>query len=404
MSEKKYDCIIIGGGISGISFAHYLHIAGKNVLILEKESKVGGQVQSIFSQTNAHYWRELGAHTCYNSYTHLLSILKDINGTEAIQSLGKGSYVLYSGGKIKKMFSEVSIIPMMFNGLRMFSLAKTGKTVKEYFSKIVGIGNYNRLFSRLFRAVICQNADNYPAELFLKHRRDRYKEFPRKYSFKEGISSFLDTIIEKDSLKVKVSSEVIDIQENLSSGYDVITSDNKVYHASNVAFAANPDTTATLLREIEPSLYLLLASIPSFYSESLNVMVSKDKLDIDNVAGIIPVSDDFMSAVSRDLIEDENLRSFTFHFEKGKKSEKEKLDIVCNVLNITENDIIESKIIQHTLPALGIQHLDMAGQIEKGRVRDGIYVLGNYFYGLSLEDCIHRSKDEFDRFLMKNMS
>ena len=77
MSEAMYNCIVIGGGISGISFAHYMHRAGKKVLIIEKDDNTGGQVQSLFSEKYPDYWREFGAHTCYNSYTRLLSILRD---------------------------------------------------------------------------------------------------------------------------------------------------------------------------------------------------------------------------------------------------------------------------------------------------------------------------------------
>lgn len=397
MSENIYDCIIIGGGISGISFAHYMHKAGKKVLIIEKDENIGGQIQSVFSEKYPEYWRELGSHTCYNSYTHLLSILKDIDGTDIIQPLGKGNYVVYSGGKIKKMFSEISVLSLMLNGPKMFFLSKTGKTVKEYFSKIVGLRNYNKLFSRLFRAVICQNADDYPAELFLKRRKDRFKEFPRKYSLNKGITSYLKLIIEKDKLKVIKSSEVVNVKQNTDSTYDVVISDGKIYKASKVAFATNPQVSSRLLKDIEPSLSALLASIPLFSSESLNIIVPKEKLSLEIVAGIIPLSDNFMSAVSRDLVEDDKLRSFTFHFRKGVKNDGEKFDIICKVLRISRNDILEWKLIQHILPSLHLQHLDMAGQVAKAKMQDDIIVLGNYFYGLSLEDCIHRSKDESER-------
>lgn len=397
MSDITYDCIVIGGGISGISFAHYMHIAGKKTLIIEKDKNAGGQVQSLFSEQYPAYWREFGAHTCYNSYTRLLSIVKDIGCVDLIRPLGKGSYVTYSDGLIKKMFAELSMPSLMLNGPRMFFTSKKGKTVKEYFSKIVGSSNYNKLFTRLFRAVISQNADDYPVELFLKHRKDRYKEFPRKYSFHEGLSSFLHSIIEKDKLQIEKSCEVLDIQRS-GNAYRVITMEGKIFDAPHIAIATDPQAASRLIKDIEPSLSSLLASIPLFQTESLNVIVPKDKLVMQSIAGIIPVSDDFHSAVSRDLIEDETLRSFTFHFEKGEKDEDEKSDIICKVLNISRNDILECKMIRHILPSLRMSHLNMAEQVVKMRQSDSIYLLGNYFYGLSLEDCVHRSFDESQRY------
>lgn len=396
MSETMYDCIVIGGGISGISFAHYMHMAGKKVLIIEKDDNTGGQVQSLFSEKYPDYWREFGAHTCYNSYTRLLSIVKDIESTDLIRPLGKASYVTYARGQIKKMFAEMSLPSLILNGPKMFFISKKDKTVKEYFSKIVGSSNYNRLFSRLFRAVISQSADDYPTELFLKRRKDRYKEFPRKYTFNKGLSSFLHSIIEKDNLQIEKSCEVLDIQRN-SDGYRIITLEGKTFNTSHIAIATDPQTASRLIKDIEAPLSVLLASIPLFQTESLNVIVPKDT-GIQDVAGIIPVSDDFHSAVSRDLVEDEKLRSFTFHFEKGEKDEDEKFDIICRVLNISREDILEWKIIRHILPSLRMPHLNMAEQVAKAKLSDTIYLLGNYFYGLSLEDCVHRSFDESGRY------
>jgi protoporphyrinogen oxidase len=374
-----------------------MHIAGKKVLIVEKDKNIGGQVQSLFSEQYPDYWREFGAHTCYNSYTRLLSVVKDIKCIDLIRPLGRGSYVTYSDGQIKKMFAEMSILSLILNGPKMFFISKKGKTVKEYFSKIVGSSNYSKLFTRLFRAVISQTADDYPVELFLKHRKDRYKEFPRKYSFNKGLSSFLHSIIEKDKLQIEKSCEVLDIQRR-SDGYRVITMDGKILNAPHVAIATDPQTASRLIKDIEPSLSSLLASIPLFQTESLNVIVSKDKLAIQDVAGIIPVSDDFHSAVSRDLIEDETLRSFTFHFEKGEKDEDEKLDIICRVLDLSRSDILECRMIRHILPSLRMPHLNMAEQVDKIKRSDSIYLLGNYFYGLSLEDCVHRSFNESERY------
>ncbi|MBK5722559.1 FAD-dependent oxidoreductase [Dysgonomonas sp. Marseille-P4677] len=398
MDNIKYDCIIIGGGISGISFAHYMQAKGKKVLILEKDKNTGGQIQTIFAKQYPDYWREFGAHTCYNSYTHLLSIVKDINGTNLIHSLGKGSYVTYTEGKIKKMFAELSIPALILNGPKIFFASKKGKTVKEYFSTIVGAGNYNRLFSRLFRAVISQNADEYPAELFLKRRKNRYKEFPRKYTFNKGLSQFLNTILEKGNMDVIKSCEITDIQRDTEE-YKIIALGGQIFHAKNIAIATDPQTTSRLIKNIEKSLSELLASIPLFHTESINIIVAKDKLAIENIAGIIALEGEFHSAVSRDLVEDEHLRSFTFHFEKGNKTENEKLDIICNVLNISRNDILEWEMIRHILPSLRMSHLNLHEQVNKIRKFDNIYILGNYFYGLSIEDCINRSFDESERFL-----
>lgn len=396
MSNTVYNCIIIGGGISGISFAHYLHSTNKNILILEKNENLGGQIQTAYSDVYDNYWREMGAHTCYNSYTNLLSIVKEIDGGDQIQPLHKFNYVVYATEKIKSIFSQVSILPCILNFPKFFFADKRGKTVREYFRPLCGRSNYDRLFTNAFRAVICQKADNYPAELFLKRRKDRIKELPRRFTFKNGLSSFLKKIVEKDNLNIHSNIEILGIYKD-GDIYRIETRKG-AYYAKNIAIATNPHEASILLKDIEPAVSVLLSTIPMSISESLNITLNSDKLSLKSIAGIISLSDGFMSAVSRDLIPDERLRSFTFHFEKGEKSRQEQVDLICKVLNISESDILEIVSSDHALASVRIEHLKLKEQIEKVRQSDDVYVLGNYYYGLSLEDCVNRSLDESERY------
>lgn len=399
MEGKIYDCIVVGGGISGISFAYYLTQRGKNVLVLEKESKIGGQAQSPHSVINENYWRELGAHTCYNSYTHLLSIVKNLKLEKHVQELSKGSYLIYADGKIKSAMTQIAYPSLLLNGVKLFFTKRNGKTVKEYFGNIVGIKNYEKLFTHLFCAVLSQNADNYPADIFLKRRGGRYEEFPRKYTFDKGLASFIDLIAEKSNLEIVKNSEVIKFETEERAGKFKITLSSGIsYLTSNIAFATDPATTARLLNNTETRLSTLLETVPLSHSQSMNVIIKKEKINVKTVAGIIPVSDEFNSAVSRDLLDDANFRSFTFHFPPNEKNRKEKTETICNVLGINESDILEISECDHVLPSLHMEHLGMTQQVEKVQQHENIYILGNYFYGLSLEDCINRSYDEAMRF------
>lgn len=400
MEQKKYDCVIIGAGISGLSFAHYLVRQGKKVLVLEKNATIGGEIQSAIYQEDKHYWRELGAHTCYNSYTHLLNIVKDLDIENELQPLDKGSYVIYGKGRIKSVVSELKFPSLIVNGLKIFFSSRKGKTVEEYFGNIVGKNNYKHLFTRLFRAVLSQNADQYPAESFLKKRDGRYENFPRKYSFKKGQHHLLDLIVEKNDIEVLNNTLVSDIEYSKENKTFILsTADGKQYTSKNLALATPPSTSTQLLKDLEPNLANLLETIPMFRSQSMNVVVAKEKLEIKTVAGIIPTSDEFLSAVSRDLVEDEKYRSFTFHFEGDSKNEEEHLDFICHVLKIKESDILEKVSAKHILPSLRLSHLEMDKQVEAVQKNKNLYVVGNYFYGLSLEDCVNRSWDEAQRYL-----
>ena len=392
-----FSSIIIGAGISGITFAHKLSQKGEDVLVLEKEKNAGGQINTYYPKNNSGFRVESGAHTLYNSYAHLLSVVEEIGAVDNILPLQSFPYLIYQDNKIKSPFSCISYIPLMFNGLNIFFASKKGKTVKEYFKSIVGKSNYEKLFTYMFRAVISQEADEYPADLFLKRRNGRRKDMPRKFSFQRGLSGLIEEIIQTDQLQVKTNTEVTEVQY-ANELYEVKTAAGEIYYARSIGIATNTPIAAKLLQKVDPSTSAILKDILTSLSETLTIVVEPDKVTIKPVAGIIPTSNDFNSAVSSDVAGNTTLRGFSFHFGKGNKTNEEKIDMACKVLGIQPEDILEQSFSSHILPALRIKDLGMIERIDKARSQPDIYILGNYFYGMSLEDCVQRSTEEAKRY------
>ncbi|MDR0814811.1 MAG: FAD-dependent oxidoreductase [Bacteroidales bacterium] len=392
-----YDCIVIGGGISGISFAHCLHQAGKQVALLEKDDRIGGQIQTR-TLDGTDFWYETGAHTCYNSYVSLLSILESLGESGNIRQLNrKYPYKLYTPDGFKKITSGLYLPEMLLHVPRALFANKKGKTVREYFRYILGSRNYDRLFSKAFRAVISQPADDYPAEMLLKKRNSHHEEHPRTFSFAGGLSAMVNAIAAKDGFQVSASATVTGVSR-IGALYEVTAASGEKWQAASVALATDPPSAAALLHELEPDLAALLADIPVFHSESMSIVAPAKTLTIERMAGIIPLSDEFFSAVSRDLTEHPDLRCFTFHFAQSEKTDSEKREIACRTLNIQPSDVTGQHLTTHILPSLRIRHLNMTAQVADKKKNDSIYLLGNYFKGLSLEDCVQRSMEEAKRF------
>ena len=73
--------LVLGAGISGLSVAHHLvKLNIQNIVVIDKETTVGGLARSEQIQHNAnvfhteHCWRIVGS-----NYVNLLQVLKDIN-------------------------------------------------------------------------------------------------------------------------------------------------------------------------------------------------------------------------------------------------------------------------------------------------------------------------------------
>jgi protoporphyrinogen oxidase len=401
MNNKIYDCIVAGGGISGVSFAYYLSRAARSILLIDDKTNAGGRIQTGQSVAYPGFRFEMGAHTCYNSYSNLIAIIRETGLRDLVQPFLRHGYTVYSQHKVKNLFSEISLLRMFPAGLKYFCTGKNGKTIREYFRPITGGEQYDRLFKHAFRAVICQPADDYPAEIFLKKRHTKDRTFPRKFGFKQGMYSFIDAVLKASGTEHIPSSEVVNIDRE-NDIFIIETGDGKHYLSRNVALAADPQTSSRLLKHTEPEVSLLLSTVSLFHSESLNVTVPKDRLKIRETAGIIALSDKFMSAVSRDLVRDERLRSFTFHFEKGKFKLPETMDLICNVLGIRNSDIAERKYSEHSLAARRLHNIDIERKMDGLLNGRHVYVTGNYFKGLSMEDCVTRSKREAERFITYN--
>jgi protoporphyrinogen/coproporphyrinogen III oxidase len=394
-TKKIYDYIIIGGGISGVSFAYQTARSEHSVLILEREPKLGGRIHSIKPKDQPNYWCEMGAHTCYNSYTELISLIRDSGNGDKIVPLGALPYVLYSHKKIKKIFSEILFFEIGFSFWRFFFSEKKGKTTRQYFEPIVGKFNYSKLFSKLFRAVISQEADEYPAEIFLKKRADKDESISRRFSYQGGLSQMVEDIATASGADIITSSHVTKIAKGEDGIFEIETLTGAKHRSLNIAIATDISAAPKLLLDLKmDDAAKLLESIHPSASIAVNVLIEKEKVPLKKIAGIIPLSNEFFSVVSRDTIEDEAWRSFTFHFAESKVSPAERLELIFRVLGIEDEHFSRTEIYRHILPAVRLVDLDLKEKLKNHLQGTSVSILGNYLQGMSLEDCVKHSKEE----------
>jgi len=392
---QQYDMIVVGGGISGMSMAHYCASQGMHTLVLEKDQRLGGCIHSHPFTPGGHgFWAELGAHTCFNSYGNLLDILNSCGLLDHLQAREKLHYRLLVDGELKSIPSQLHFLELLPRLPRLFFAEKAGKSVAEYYRSIVGPRNYREVFSQAFNAVACQPADDMPAEMLFR-KRLRRREVLRSFTFAGGLRTIIDALAQHSGIEHRTGMEVSGI------AYDgrafSLTTANQACFETGALTLATPAYHAALLLSAFPEIAGLLSQIQSAGIETISIAARKEKIGLSPVAGIIAQNGTFYSAVSRDIISHPDFRGFTFHFRPGILDKDKKLDQICRILGMSRGDINDVTAKMNRLPAVKNGHADIIGQIERLLYELPLALTGNYFSGISLEDCVSRSLYEYRR-------
>src|SRR6266540_5046084 len=113
---SSYNVIISGGGISGLSFAHSCSQAGVQALLLEKGNRIGGCFHSHhFTGEAEGFWVELGAHTCYNSYSQFIKILEERDLLSLLLPRQKVPFLIRANSGLASIPSQLNFLELILS-------------------------------------------------------------------------------------------------------------------------------------------------------------------------------------------------------------------------------------------------------------------------------------------------
>ncbi len=392
---EHYDSIVIGGGASGLVTAARLSRGGRSVHVLEAADRLGGCIQSWRPQTD--FWLELGAHTAYNSYAPLLEALDERGRLPELLLREKVGYrFVTADGRLQSPMARLNFLEAaLFLPFGLFR-SKTGRSVAQWFSGLLGRGNYRRLLAPAFAAVLSQKADDFPAD-WLFRKKPRMKTAPRKFTFAGGLQGLLEALAEGAPYSVATGRPVRRITR-ISTGFQVDT-DTVSYTCGQLVLAVPVDVAAQLLADIYPAVAEKLARFPLLASEALGVVLPVGKTSLPPLAGLIGDEDSFWSVVTRDPVPHATLRGYTFHFRPGMLDRAGKLARIAQVLGVSTTDFLHVAEAVNRLPAPGVEHAALADAALALLEREPLALVGNYLNGLSIGDCAERAVIEADRLL-----
>jgi UDP-galactopyranose mutase len=399
---ESRDVVVVGAGVSGLSFAWEAARAGRKVLVLEGSDRIGGCLDS--RRTASGYWYELGAHTCYNSYAGLLDIIEDTGIRDRITPRGEArkKFAFLHDGAIDMLgpisvlwrFDKLELIRNALSGMRV---PKEGASTAGWYGGVVGKRNYSRILAPFLSAVPSQNVDGFPAagpgSLFKK--RERRKDVVKSFTLDGGLGTVAKAIAARPGVEVQTRSPVKEIRR-AGKELEVHLPDGRAFRAGVVTCATPPAMAAAIVRAEFPELSAELARIRMAATESMGVVVRRDQVKLPEMAFLVPADDVFWSAVTRDPVPDPERRAFTFHFRTG-KTEAERLARASAILGLPATAFEEFASRMTLLPSPVVGHDRAVAELDRILAGSPLALTGNYFEGLAIEDCVLRSRTEWRR-------
>ena len=347
---------------------------------------------------NSDFWIELGAHTCYNSYRNLIDVMEDCGIAGQITSRAKVPFSLLVKNKVKSFPSQINFLELFASIPRALFVKKEGQTVASYYGSILGKKNFKKVFSALFSAVPSQNADDFPADALFK-KRERRNDILKHYTMKNGLESIISAISAHDELSIKNGVEINSIEKTVA-GFTLKTTKGN-FTSKKLSICTSVTSAPKLIGSVSSELADQISKIKFQKIESMGVIVPKEASGLKPFAGLVPLEDAFFSAVSRDTIPNKDYRGFTFHFKPELLSKNQKIEKICAVLGISVDQVIELHERLNIVPSLRLGHKELVNGIDALLKDTNIFLSGNYFAGLSIEDCVSRSKTEIERMINK---
>jgi phytoene dehydrogenase-like protein len=142
MKENKYDAIVVGGGIAGLTAAAYIARAGQSVVLFERQYKVGGLVQTF--QRDGIYF-DGGLRSIENSgivFPMLKQLGIELEFTKSTTSIGiENSIMRVNGKKSVDDYEQFLIEQYPDNAIDIKAIIIEIKKIMGYMDILYGIDN-----------------------------------------------------------------------------------------------------------------------------------------------------------------------------------------------------------------------------------------------------------------------
>lgn len=433
----KYKTVIIGSGICGLSAAHFLSKKHKDFIVLEEKSKIGGIIQS---ENREGFICENGPNTVLLNNFAIETLIKDVGLWKKIQfpkdSSNKNRFVFQNGKmtKIPTSIHEFIFSPLLsfFSKCRLLiepfiSKHSENTNVFDFVSNRFGKEFHDNIIEPFLTGVYAGNTKKMSAKHSLKlfwnleqtygsifkglMKRNKTKKI-KSFNFNQGLSELTSQIAVSLKDRIELNFEVKKILKK-KKGYEIFSSLNKIeceeiictvpaYSLKKIVWDNN------LAKDLELVKYNPIDVFHfGFYKK--NIKSSEEGFGLltkpsDNKSFLgILFSTEIFNFVSPS---DSNLYTVLVGGERQKefcKMEKGKLEKI--ILKELEKLIGHSGKIRFKnhfrwkkgIPQYNMYQESLTNSIKLFEKKNrNFHVIGNYFDGLSVSDCVEKGKQLVD--------
>ena len=150
------------------------------------------------------------------------------------------------------------------------------------------------------------------------------------------------------------------------------------------------------MAEAFPHLAAAVAKVGEAEMETMAFAVRSSKTTLPVSMFLVPKNDVFHSVVTRDSVPDPDWRAFAFHFKPG-LSRDGQIERITRLLGLAPADLEELVERRGVLPSPTLGHEEIVREVDRLTAGTRLSLLGNWFAGLAIEDCVERSRAEWQR-------
>ncbi len=326
MTKLNTDIVIIGAGLTGLTLAFYLKKHNKKVLLLDKENRAGGVINTINEDG---FTYEMGPNTGVIGTPEIVELfddLKDKIQVEVPDPKAKNRWIWKNGkwralpsGFISAIFTplfsfkdkfRILAEPFLKPGnnpnetLDQLVLRRMGKSYLEYavdpFISGIYAGDPSRLVTRYALPKLYKLEQNYGSFIkgAMKKRKEPKTEIDKRvtrevFSVKGGLNNLVEAL--KREIKPEIfllGSQKIEIRANVESFTTNLINEKNEYveiNSGKVISTVDTENLATLLPFLKDSELVDLTNLN--YAKIVQVVAcykNWDGIDLNAFGGLIP--------------------------------------------------------------------------------------------------------------------